>query len=118
MGPKPLKGIHNKVVEGLSSTIVLEKDQNLGKLLRSLTSNIVEDYTRNMKRNFTETIRTRFPAQDKISDNKLISILLQKIPPTYGKCDIPSHAIEKHKKSVYERHFTLEREFLGILIKL
>jgi dynein heavy chain len=114
-----IRTIHEKVVDGLPANVPFpEPDTRLGRLLRSLTADIIHFYARNMKKAvLLAQLGGVYANADTII--RYQQLRLPPVPPKppvpqCGKVGIPDYPFEERISKIENLHYSSNREVLSV----
>lgn len=116
---KCIKKIHEKVIDGLPIAFPFpEPDSRVGKLLKSLTGDIIHFYTRTMKRTVLDAkLQGRYfdpVMQQKCEQLRLPSPPAKPVVPRNGKVWCPEYPFRERIQRVENLHYSSSREVLMV----
>jgi len=109
-----LRGIHEKIADGLPNDVDFpEQGTPGGQLLRKLTKDVIQGYTRTMKQAISAyKYNSDASVRETYETLKLPPAPPTLAPPMFGKVSIPAHAYDDCKQFVADNHFSALREVL------
>ena len=114
-----IRKIHSRVIEGLASSIPFpEKDTKLGKVLKTLTGEIIHFYTHIMKKTvLIAKLRGTFKDNNMIlrcKQLRLPSPPEKPLVPHYGKVYCPEYPYRERIQRIETLHYSSVREILNV----
>eukprot|EP01038_Epipyxis_sp_PR26KG_P008094 gene8094-10963_t len=114
-----IKKIHERVIDGLPATVPFpEQDTRLGNLLRHLTGDVIQFYTRSMKRCILEA-KLNGPYKSEERSERYYQLRLPSPPPKKkaprnGKVYCPDYSYNERIARIESLHYSAVKEVLAV----